>query len=446
MNGVSPIECWIQLATWRSFRRDRRLRKRTWQRLDDLDLAGKRVLVRVDFNVPIHDGHVTDSTRIKRSLPTVKTILNQGGLPILISHLGRPRSRSDRNCSLAAIVPYLETIAQVPVAFCPETVGPTAEAASRGSPSGTILLLENLRFDPREMQNDDSFAASLARLGDVYCNDAFSASHRAHASITAIATRLPGCVGRLMEVELNALESALSTPERPVIAVIGGAKISTKLQLIDNLLDQTDILVVGGAMANSFHMARGFPTGRSLTEPELLSTAREILAKAAQIPCQLVLPSDSIIAADMEAGTESREADLSDCPDDMMILDIGNKTVGQIARLIKQSRTLVWNGPLGAFEIPPFDAGTRSLALLAAQLTRAGQLRTYAGGGDTVAALNHCGAATDFTYVSTAGGAFLEWMEGQQLPGIVALGKHTPRADGALSASGRLRVNGQKVP
>ncbi len=392
-----------------------------WDSLDNVDLRGKRVLTRVDFNVPMRNGRVTDETRIVRTLPTLETILGNGGIPILMSHLGRPESAGDRRHSLAALTVSIERLSGAPVIFCGQTVGPMAESAVRRAESGNIVLLENLRFDSREQENDPEFAASLASLGDVYCNDAFSVSHRAHASIDRIAGLLPSCAGRLMEAELTALSSALDNPEPPLLAIIGGAKISTKIKLINNLLDKTDILVVSGAMANTFHLAQGMPTGASLAEPDHAETARAILSKAAGYRCELVLPVDSVLAPRLEAGADRFTAPVSECPDDMMILDIGPRSAARIKQLMERVRTLVWNGPPGAFEHPPFDAATVSLAQAAAELTRRGKLLSFAGGGDTAAALNSAAVLDDFTYVSTAGGAFLEWMEGRRLPGITAL-------------------------
>ena len=394
---------------------------RNWKSLDDFELRGKRILTRVDYNVPMQDGRVTDETRIARTLPTIDTIRSQGGIPVLISHLGRPRSAADRAYSLSALVPSIERLTGATVLFCSQTAGPQADSAVRRAEPGNVVLLENLRFDSREQSNDREFAVSLARLGDVYCNDAFSASHRAHASIDSLARLLPSCAGRLMEAELQALTSALDEPDPPLMAMVGGAKISTKINLLSNLLEKTDILAVSGAMANTFHLAKGMPTGRSLTEPDMAGTARKIMDKAAHCSCELVLPVDSVVASQLESGAARRTVSVSDCPDGMMILDIGPQSVDQIKQLLRRSRTLIWNGPAGAFERPPFDAGTVALAREAAQLTDQGRLLSFAGGGDTGAALQHAGVLSEFTYVSSAGGAFLEWLEGRRLPGIAAL-------------------------
>ena len=398
---------------------------RRWKTLDDVDLSGKRVLTRVDFNVPLRRGRIADNTRIVRALPTIKTIRAQNGLPVLMSHLGRPEPGSDRRLSLAVLAADIERACGARVLFCPATVGPRAAAAVARAGPGDIVLLENLRFDPGETANDQSFAEGLAALGDVYCNDAFSASHRAHASIDRVARLLPCCAGRLMAAELDALESALGNPKRPLAALVGGAKISTKIELLVNLLNKTDCLIVGGAMANTFLLAQGYPVGRSLAEPDMAATARKVIAHARSSGCDLVLPCDSVVAPALDPGAAHSVAAVDGCPDDRMILDVGPQTVTRISGIFARSGTLIWNGPLGAFEVPPFDTATVELAQTAAKLTKNRQLLSYAGGGDTTAALNHAGAADQFTYVSAAGGAFLEWMEGRQLPGIVALAEES---------------------
>ncbi len=392
-----------------------------WNRLDDMDLSGKRVLVRVDINVPMDDGEVTDDTRIRRLKPTLDHILAMGGKPILLAHFGRPKGQHVPDMSLRPLVPALESAFGVPVAFCADSRGPAAEAAVAGLAEGQILLLENTRFHPGEEKNDTTLAAEFAALGDVYCNDAFSCSHRAHASTEAIARLLPSCAGRLMEAELTALETALSRPERPLAALVGGAKVSTKLTLLGNLVEKVDHLIIGGGMANTFLAAQGHDVGTSLCEHDMADTAREILDQAREAGCAILLPSDVVVAREFRAGAENEVVTADNCPSDAMILDAGPETVSRINAVLQTVRTLIWNGPLGAFELPPFDAATVAAARKAGALTGEGQLVSVAGGGDTVAALNHAGVAQDFTYVSTAGGAFLEWMEGKVLPGVAAL-------------------------
>ncbi|AAV95501.1 phosphoglycerate kinase [Ruegeria pomeroyi] len=392
-----------------------------WKTLDDMDLTGKRVLVRVDINVPIVDGVVTDSTRIRRLMPTIRDILAAGGRPILLAHFGRPGGERRKNLSLGQLVPTLERAFETKVLFADDCVGPAAEEAAEALQPGQVLLLENTRFHASETKNDPDLAAGMARLGDIYCNDAFSAAHRAHSSTEAIARLLPSCAGRLMQAELEALEKALGKPERPVTAVVGGAKVSTKLELLGNLIEKVDYLVIGGGMANTFLVAKGLPVGKSLAERIMKDTAAEILAKAEAAGCTIVLPSDVVVAEKFESHAPHQILPNDRCPDEGMILDAGPDSLAAIKAIFEKSRTLIWNGPLGAFELEPFDAATNAAALKAAALTRAGKLISVAGGGDTVAALNASGAAGDFTYISTAGGAFLEWMEGKTLPGVAAL-------------------------
>ena len=392
-----------------------------WKTLDDMDLAGKRVLVRVDINVPVEDGVVTDTTRIDRIVPTVADIRAKGGTPVLLAHFDRPKGKVVPEMSLRQVLPALETALGLPVAFV-EFIGADARAALADLPAGSVALVENLRFHPGEEKNDPAFAAELAALGDIFCNDAFSAAHRAHASTEGLAHLLPACAGRLMAEELAALDAALGTPVRPVVAVVGGAKVSTKLDLLANLVTKVDALVIGGGMANTFLAAQGVAVGKSLCEHDLADTARDILGRAQAAGCRIVLPVDIVVAREFKAGAASEVLPVAACPADAMILDAGPDSVAQVARVLEASRTLVWNGPLGAFEIAPFDAGTVAAARKAAELTQAGRLTSVAGGGDTVAALNQAGVAGDFTYVSTAGGAFLEWMEGKVLPGVAALG------------------------
>ncbi|RMD94052.1 MAG: phosphoglycerate kinase [Alphaproteobacteria bacterium] len=392
-----------------------------WKTLDDMDLKGKRVLVRVDINVPVENGRVTDATRIERIVPTIRDILAKGGKPILLAHFGRPKGKRVPEMSLKVVVPALQAALGVPVRFAEDCVGEAAERAVAELGEGEVLLLENTRFHPGEEANDPAFVDALARLGDVYCNDAFSAAHRAHASTEGLAHKLPACAGRLMQAELEALERALGNPERPVVAVVGGAKVSTKLDLLGNLVGKVEHLVIGGGMANTFLAAQGFDVGKSLCEHDMADTAREILQKAQAAGCEIILPVDVVVASEFAANAPHKVVPADACPPDMMILDAGPETVARIAETFERAKTLIWNGPLGAFEIEPFDAATNAAARKAAELTRAGRLISVAGGGDTVAALNKAGVAGDFTYVSTAGGAFLEWMEGKVLPGVAAL-------------------------
>jgi phosphoglycerate kinase len=393
-----------------------------WKTIDEMDLAGKRVLVRVDVNVPIEAGRVTDATRIERIVPTVDDIANKGGRVILLAHFDRPKGKVVPEMSLKQIVPTLEEKLGRKVAFAEDCVGDTAQAAVDALGDGEVLLLENTRFHAGEEKNDPDFAQSLAHLGDAYVNDAFSAAHRAHASTEALARLLPACAGRLMAEELSALNKALGNPERPVVAVVGGAKVSTKLDLLSNLVEKVDTLVIGGGMANTFLAAQGLDVGKSLCEHDLADTAREIAQKAADKGCTILLPRDVVVAREFKAGAESEVVMAENTPSDAMILDAGPDSVAHVEMALENARTLVWNGPLGAFEIEPFDRGTMTAAKKAAELTRAGKLVSVAGGGDTVAALNAAGVSGDFTYVSTAGGAFLEWMEGKVLPGVKALG------------------------
>ena len=393
----------------------------TRKTLDDLDLTGKRALVRVDVNVPVRDGKVTDATRIDAILPTLRDILAKGGKPILLAHFGRPKGLVVPEMSLEVVRPALEAAIGAPVAFASDCVGPAAAEAIAAMPEGGVLLLENTRFHAGEEKNDPAFADALAALGDVYVNDAFSAAHRAHASTEGLARRLPSAAGRLMESELSALEKALARPERPVTAVVGGAKVSTKLDLLSNLMEKVDAIVIGGGMANTFLAAQGIGVGKSLCEHDLLDTAREIMAKAEASGCKLLLPSDVVVAREFAANAANETVAATACPADAMILDAGPEAVAAVAAQFEASKTLVWNGPLGAFEIAPFNAATDAAALKAAELTGAGALLSVAGGGDTVAALNASGAAAKFSYVSTAGGAFLEWLEGKTLPGVAAL-------------------------
>mgnify|MGYP000350826628 FL=1 len=393
----------------------------SWTTLDQMDLAGKRVLTRVDINVPMENGVVTDATRIERIVPTVKDILAAGGLPILLAHFGRPKGKRVPEMSLQPLVPALEAAFGCDVVFAADCIGAGAAAAAGALQAGQVLLLENTRYHAEEPANNPTFAAEMAKLGDVYCNDAFSAAHRAHASTEGLAHLLPACAGRLMQAELSALEGALSAPKRPVVAVVGGAKVSSKLELLGNLIEKVDYLVIGGGMANTFLAAQGIDVGKSLAEHDMTGTAREIMLKANAGACEIVLPKDIVVAREFKAGAANETLPANACPADAMILDAGPETVARISSILDDAKTLIWNGPLGAFEIEPFDMATNAAAAYAAKLSEQGKLISVAGGGDTVAALNQAGAAEKFTYISTAGGAFLEWMEGKTLPGVAAL-------------------------
>ncbi|MCC0075096.1 MAG: phosphoglycerate kinase [Rhodobacter sp.] len=392
----------------------------SWKTLDDMDFAGKTALVRVDINVPVDaSGAVTDTTRIDAVLPTIRDITAAGGKVVLLAHFGRPKGKVVPEMSLRQVLPALSAALGRPVGFAEDCIGAPAKQAVAATPDGEVLLLENTRFHAGEEKNDPQLAAALAALGDIYVNDAFSAAHRAHASTEGLAHLLPSCAGRLMAAELSALDAALGNPQRPVVAVVGGAKVSTKLDLLGNLVSKVDYLVIGGGMANTFLAAQGQPVGKSLCEHDLADTAREILLKAGDVGCTIVLPVDLVVARDFKA--HAAHEVVATCPDDAMILDAGPESVAAICAIFEEAETLIWNGPLGAFELEPFDAATNAAARRAAELTRDGKLVSVAGGGDTVAALNKAGAAAAFTYISTAGGAFLEWMEGKELPGVAAL-------------------------
>ncbi len=390
--------------------------------LDDLEVEGRAVLVRLDLNVPMQDGEVTDKSRIERSVPTVKELLEKNAKVVVLAHFGRPKGKRESSMSLRPLCgPLGEALGGIPVAFAEDCIGEPARRAVAELKPGEVLLLENLRFHPGEEKNEAAFADQLASLGEVFVDDAFSAAHRAHASITGLAERLPAVAGRLMQAEVEALSKALEHPERPLAALVGGAKISTKLDLLGNLIEKVDLLVLGGGMANTFLHAQGTPVGRSLCEKEMAGTARAIVAKAEQRKCQIVLPVDGRIASEFKAGARSSVVPIELVPDDAMILDIGPGSAELIEMYLGGCKTVVWNGPLGAFEIPPFDEGTSSIAALVAELTEAGRLMSVAGGGDTLAALAHAGVLDQFSYVSTAGGAFLEWLEGKELPGVAVL-------------------------
>ncbi|MCA1969652.1 MAG: phosphoglycerate kinase [Rhizobium sp.] len=390
--------------------------------LDDLtDIAGKRVLVRVDLNVPVADGKVTDATRIERVAPTIKELSAKGAKVILLAHFGRPKGEPVADQSLSLIAPSVEEVLDHKVAFASDCIGaPAADAIARME-NGDILLLENTRFHKGEEKNEADFVAELAKNGDIFVNDAFSAAHRAHASTEGLAHHMPAYAGRTMQAELEALEKGLGKPVRPVVAIVGGAKVSTKIDLLSNLVKKVDALVIGGGMANTFLAAKGINVGKSLCEHDLAETAKQIMANAETAGCAIVLPVDGVIAREFKAGADNETVAIDAIPADAMVLDVGPKSIEEINGWISKAETLVWNGPLGAFEIAPFDTATVAAARHAAERTRAGKLVSVAGGGDTVSALNHAGVADDFSYVSTAGGAFLEWMEGKELPGVAVL-------------------------
>jgi len=389
--------------------------------LDGVDLAGKRVLVRVDFNVPLHDGEVSDDTRLEASLPTIRRLKDGGAKTILISHFDRPKGKRVPSMSLKPIVAPLSKLLGAPVAFAEDCVGETAAKAAAAMRPGDVLLLQNLRYHAGEEADDAEFAKALAANGDLYVDDAFSAAHRAHASTDALAHLLPAYAGESMRRELTHLEAALGSPKRPVLGIVGGSKVSTKLDLLHNLITKLDQLAIGGGMANTFLAANGWRVGASYCEPELADTARGVMAFAEARHCQLLLPIDLVVSEKAWKGAPAHTRELGDVDDDERILDAGPKTVERLCQAMDAARTLVWNGPLGVFEVPPFDRGTLAAARHAADLAKAGKLVAVAGGGDTVAALNAAKAACDFTFVSTAGGAFLEWMEGKTLPGVEAL-------------------------
>jgi phosphoglycerate kinase len=393
----------------------------TFRTLDDLDVKSKRVLVRADLNVPMKDGIVTDTSRIDRQAPTITQLAQRGARVIVCSHFDRPKGKVVPSMSLAPVAAPLAKAVGRPVAFASDCVGPVAEAAVAKLKDGDVLLLENTRFHAEEEKNDPDFAKALAKLADIYVNDAFSSAHRAHASTEGVAHLLPCAAGRSMQAELTHLQKALNDPERPLMAVIGGAKVSTKIALLENLVKRVETLVIGGAMANTFLAAEGKAVGKSLYEADQLDVARRVIALSVESGTALLLPIDVVVAKEFKAGAASRTVPVDQVAKDEMILDVGPATVEEFAKFLHNTRTVVWNGPLGAFETPPFDKGTVAAAKLVAARTKAGQLLSVAGGGDTVSALNKAGVADDFSYVSTAGGAFLEWMEGLELPGVEAL-------------------------
>ena len=394
----------------------------SFKTLDDLtDLSGKRVLLRVDLNVPVKDGKVTDTTRIERVAPTIMELSEKGARVILLAHFGRPKGEAVPSMSLDPIAGIVESVLDHRVHFAADCIGEAARKAVDAMVDGDVLLLENTRFHAGEEKNNPAFAKALAENGDIFVNDAFSAAHRAHASTEGLAHLLPAYAGRTMQAELVALEKGLGNPARPVVAIVGGAKVSTKIDLLQNLVKKVDALVIGGGMANTFLAARGINVGKSLCEHDLAETVKAIEAEASKAGCAIVLPVDGVVAREFKAGADNETVDVTAIPDDAMMLDVGPKSVEAINAWISKADTLVWNGPLGAFEIPPFDAATVSAAQHAARRTAEGLLVSVAGGGDTVSALNHAGVAEEFTYVSTAGGAFLEWMEGKPLPGVDVL-------------------------
>ncbi|OYU68539.1 MAG: phosphoglycerate kinase [Alphaproteobacteria bacterium PA2] len=399
----------------------------TFSTLDDAHLAGKRALVRVDFNVPMHEGQVSDDTRLRAAVPTIEKLRAGGAKVILLAHFDRPKGRWVESMSLGPIAPALEKVLGHPVAFAPDCVGKDVAAAVEAMKAGDVLLLENVRFYPGEEANDPAFAKALAENGDLYVNDAFSAAHRAHASTEGLAHLLPAYAGEQMRLELSALDAALGRPQRPVMGIVGGSKVSTKLELLRHLVTKLDKLAIGGGMANTFLFAQGHDVGASYCEKEMADTARDIIRLAGQNNCKLFLPLDIVVAEKMAPGAPARVRHLGALDDDERILDAGPETVERLCRAMANSKTLIWNGPLGVFEMPPFDKGTVTAAKFAAELVKEGKLVAVAGGGDTVAALHAAGVADDFTFVSTAGGAFLEWMEGKELPGVAALSKQNKR-------------------
>ena len=389
--------------------------------LDSADVRGKRVLLRVDLNVPMENGKVSDATRIARVLPTIRELADKGAKVILLAHFGRPKGGPDEANSLQPVAAAVAEPLGRPVGFAADCVGDVAASAIAKMRDGDVILLENTRFHKGEEKNDPAFVEALARLGDLYVNDAFSAAHRAHASTEGVARKLPAYAGRAMQAELDALTLALGSPERPVAAIVGGAKVSSKLELLGNLVKKVDTLIIGGGMANTFLFAQGKPVGKSLCEKDLADTARSILKAAEAAGCRVLLPVDGNAAKEFKANAPSRFVGVDEVADDEMVLDIGPKSIQAVEAALRQTKTLVWNGPFGAFEIPPFDTATKQIARTVALLTKAGELKSVAGGGDTVSALNAAGVGDQLTYISAAGGAFLEWMEGKPLPGVEAL-------------------------
>jgi phosphoglycerate kinase len=389
--------------------------------LDDVEVTGKRVLLRADLNVPVRDGRITDLTRLERLTPTIRELTAKGARVIVCSHFDRPKGQRVPEMSLFPVAAALGQVLGTQVAFADDCIGPAAQQAVAALANGAVLVLENTRYHAEEERNDPGFAATLAALADLYVNDAFSAAHRAHASTEGVAHKLPAYAGRLMQAELEALDAALGNPQRPVMAIVGGAKVSTKLELLGNLVTRVNMLVIGGAMANTFLAAQNVAVGKSLQEADMHATARDILAGARTANCEIMLPTDAIVAREFKPNPPTQTVPISAVPADAMILDVGPASVATLIAHIAALRTLVWNGPLGAFETPPFDAATTAVAQAVAAATKAGALRSVAGGGDTVSALRHAGVLDKLSYVSTAGGAFLEWLEGKTLPGVAAL-------------------------
>ncbi|MFA4846424.1 MAG: phosphoglycerate kinase [Patescibacteria group bacterium] len=398
-----------------------------FQTIDDLRLSGKIVLLRADLNVPMKDGRVSDATRLERLVPTLRDLQKAGAKIAILSHFGRPKGKRDAQFSLRPVAAELSNILKEPVAFADDCIGEPAQKAIAALQNGQIAVLENTRFYAEEEAGDLAFAQKIAALGDVFINDAFSAAHRAHATTTGLAALLPAAAGRLMQEELTALSKALEKPEKPLLALVGGSKISTKLDLLQNLVSKVDVLVLGGGMANTFMASRGVAIGKSLFEPDMLDTARAISAKAESGGCHILLPKDVVVAAEMKENTTCQTVAAANVPADQMIFDLGPATVKEIKDSLVQCRTVIWNGPLGVFEIPPFDKATNEVAICVADLTKRGKILSVAGGGDTVAALANAGTEHGLSYISTAGGAFLEWLEGKELPGVVALKQAVPQ-------------------
>lgn len=389
--------------------------------IDDLDVAGKRVLLRADLNVPMKDGVVTNTNRLDRTAPTVNELAGRGAKVIILSHLGRPKGEKNPEFTLKPVAEAMSKACGRPVGFATDCIGPEAEKVVNAMKNGDVVMLENVRYYKQEEKNDAEFAKKLAALGDFLVSDAFSCAHRAHASVEAVARIIPAAAGRLMEAELKALEGALENPKKPVAAVVGGAKISTKMDVLGNLIAKVDVLIIGGAMANTFLMAQGIKVGKSLVEADMLDNARSVMEKAKKAGCEIVLPKDAVVAAEFKEGAKGTTVALDAIPADQMILDVGPQSVADQIKRLDSCKTLLWNGPLGAFEVKPFDSGTNAVAKHAAKLTKEGKLLSVAGGGDTVSALKNAGTQKEFSYVSTAGGAFLEWMEGKILPGVAVL-------------------------
>ncbi len=394
----------------------------SFRTLDNVDVAGKRVLLRADLNVPVRDGKITDLTRLERLTPTIRELVGKGAKVIVCSHFDRPKGKRVPAMSLSPVATALGEVLGQRVRFAEDCIGVAAQQSVDRMAPGDVLVLENTRFHAGEEKNDPAFAAELAKLADLYVNDAFSAAHRAHASTEGVAHKLPAYAGRLMQAELEALDAALGNPQRPVAAVVGGAKVSTKLELLGNLVTKVNVLIIGGAMANTFLSAQGKSVGKSLQEAEMHGTANDILVQAKAAGCEVVLPNDAVVANELKPGVATRTVTLDAVPNDAMILDVGPATLARLTQHLASLKTLVWNGPLGAFETPPFDAATNAFAKAVAAATEKGALRSVAGGGDTVSALRHAGVLDKMSYVSTAGGAFLEWLEGKTLPGVAALG------------------------